>query len=74
MKVKYEIEHTEYYDEKGKTVLWSLFFDGVQFDLDKDDLLVIANILKTVFENMDDTEGVIFPLLNREKVMKKPGE
>ena len=70
MKVRYEIEHTEYYDKKGKTVLWSLFFDRVQFDLDKEDLLTIVNILKTVFEGMDDTEGVIFPLWNRERVMK----
>ena len=67
--MKYEIEHTEYYDKKGKTVLWSLFFDGVQFDLDKEDLLTIADILKTVYEGMDDTDGVIFPLLNREIVM-----
>ena len=70
MKVKYEIKHTEYYDKQGKTVLWSLFFDGMQFDLDKDDLLTIANIVKTVFENMDK-EGVIFPLGNREIVMKE---
>jgi len=58
--------------KKHKTVLWSLFFDGMQFDLNKDDLLKIADIVKTVFENMDDTEGVIFPLGNREKVMKNP--
>ena len=68
--MKYEIEHTEYYDKKGKTVLWSLFFDGKEFVLDKDDLLTIANIVKTVFENMDK-EGVIFPLGNRERVMKE---
>ena len=67
--MRYEILHTEYYDKKGKTVLWSLFFNGEQFDLDKDDLLTIAEILKTVFEGMDNTEGVIFPLLNREKVI-----
>ena len=68
--MKYEIEHTEYYDKKGRTVLGSLFFDGVQFDLDKEDLLTIADIVKTVFENMDK-EGVIFPLGNREIVMKE---
>jgi len=42
--------------------------------LDKEDLLEIANVLKTVFDNMDDTEGVIFPLGNREIVMKEAGK
>jgi len=69
--MKYEIEHTEYYDKNGKTILWSLFFDGEQFDLDKEDLLTIAEICKTVWGNMDDKEGVIFPLGNHEKVMKE---
>lgn len=70
MKVRYEILHSEYYDKKGKTILWSLFFDGVQFDLDKEDLLTLVDILKTFFEGMDEGEGVIFPLGNRERVMK----
>lgn len=69
--MRHEIEYTEYFDEKGKTVLWSLFFDGKQFDLDIDDLITIANILKTVYENMDKIEGVDFPLLNRERVMSE---
>lgn len=70
MKVRYEILHTEYFDEKGKTVLWSLFFDGKEFVLDKEDLIEIADIVKTVFENMKGAEGVDLPLLNRERVMK----
>jgi len=44
-------------------------FDGKEFVLGKEDLLEIANILKTVFEGIDDTEGVIFPLGNREIFM-----
>lgn len=34
----------------------------------------IANILKTVYEGMDYTEGVIFPLLYREIVMNRVGK
>jgi len=55
--------------ENGKTAFVGLLFDGKEFVLDKEDLLEIANILKTVFEGMDDTEGVIFPLGNREIFM-----
>ena len=58
--------------ENGKTAFVGLLFDGKEFVLGKEDLLEIANILKTVYEGMDDTEGVIFPLRNPEKVMKKP--
>ena len=58
--MKYEIEHTEYYDEKYKVTLWGLLFDGQEFVLDKEDLLTIADIVKTVFEDMDNTEGLAF--------------
>ena len=67
--MRYEILHTEYYDENGNAILWSLLFDGQEFVLDMDDLLTIANILKTFFEDMGVTEGVIFPLVNRQKVI-----
>ena len=39
--------------------------------MDKEDLTAIDDILITVFEGMADPEGVIFPLLNREKVMNR---
>ena len=55
--------------ENGKTAFVGLLFDGKEFVLGKEDLLEIANILKTVFEGIDDTEGVIFPLGNREIFM-----
>lgn len=62
---------SEYYNEKGESILWSMFFDGQQFDFDVEDLMEIANILKTFFEGMGITEEVIFPLGNRETVMKE---
>ena len=71
MKVRYEILSSECYDKNGKTVLWVLFFDGKEFILDKEDLFTIADILKEFFEGMDDTEGVMFPLLNRQKVISE---
>lgn len=66
--MRHEILSSEYYDEKGETVLWSLFFDGQQFDCDVEDLIEIAKILRKFFEDIGITEGVIFPQVNHEKV------
>ena len=68
--MRYEILSSEYYDDKGQSILWSIFFDGQQFEFDVEDLIEIAKILKTFFEGMGIDEVVIFPHENREKVMK----
>jgi len=59
---------------RAKTAFVGLFFDGQEFVLDKEDLLAIEDILKTVFESMGDKGGVIFPVENREKVMSRAGK
>jgi len=66
--VRYEIMSSEYYDENGQSILWSMFFDGQQFDFDVEDLIEIAKILKKFFEGMGIDEVVIFPQGNHEKV------
>ena len=59
---------------KRKNCFVGLFFDGVEYVLDKEDLTAIDDILKTVSEGMDDLEGVVFPLLYREIVMNRVGK
>jgi hypothetical protein len=49
-------------------------FDGKEYVLDKEDLLAIEDILKTVFENTDYEDGVLFPVENRENVMSRAGK
>ena len=66
--MRYEIMSSEYYDENGQSILWSMFFDGQQFDFDVEDLIEIAKILKEFFEGMGIDEVVIFPQGNHEKV------
>ena len=51
--------------------LFILISSAREYVLDKEDLTAIDDILITVFEGMADPEGVIFPLLNREKVMNR---
>ena len=53
----------------GKTAFVGLLFDGKEFVLDKEGLLTIDDILKTVFEGMLGPEVVGCPRGNREKVM-----
>ena len=60
--------------ENGKTTFVGLFFDGQEFVLDKEGLLAIDDVFKTVSEGMGDPEGVIFPLLYREIVMNMVGK
>lgn len=71
MKVRYEILHTEYYDEEGKTAFVGLFFDAQEFLLDKEDLVAIDDISKTVFDRMVNIEEAIHPIENREKIMNE---
>ena len=61
--------HVEYYDQEGKTNFVGLFFDGQEFVCDKEDLVAIDDILKTVMDGLADPHGVDQPLINREIVM-----
>ena len=60
--------------KNGKTAFVGLLFNEKEFVLDKEDLLAIDNILKTVSEGMGDPEVVGCPLLYREIVMNRVGK
>ena len=69
MKVKCKINYVAHVDSEDQVHWIELEIDDQVFIMDRDDVLELYNISKTVFDRMVDVDEAIYPLGNREKVM-----
>ena len=69
--MKCKIEYVAHVDSEGLYHWIELEIDGHVFIMDKDDVEEIYIIAQTAFDRMVNVEDAIYPLVNREKVMKE---
>ena len=70
MNVKCKIDYVAHVDSKDQVHWIELEIDDQVFIMDREDVLELFNICETAFERMVNVEEAIYPLVNREKVMK----
>ena len=66
-----KIDYVEHVDDKDQVHWIEREIDDQVFIMDREDLWELYCIVNTAFDRMVDVEEAIYPLGNREKVMKE---